>query len=88
MAKKKSALQQAASRRLQAIGMPKMSPQEMVHALYHAEQEGKVQRETQEDGTWGWRLPAQGDLPGQLIKPTAEMMEAYDMFARGEGHNH
>jgi hypothetical protein len=88
MAKKKSALQQAAARRLQAIGMPKMSPQEMVHALYHAEEEGKVKRETQEDGTWGWRLPSQGDLPGQLIKPNEEMMKAYEMFARGEGHNH
>jgi hypothetical protein len=88
MAKKKSALQQAAARRLQAIGMPKMTPHDMAHALYHAEERGQVTRETQPDGTWGWRLPTQGDLPGQLVTPTPEMLESIAMFARGEGHNH
>jgi hypothetical protein len=85
--KKKSALAEAASRRLVTIGMPKMTPQDVAHAMYHAEERGDVERVPTEDG-WAWLLPAQGGKERQLLKPTPEMLEHLGELAQGRGHNH
>jgi hypothetical protein len=87
--KKKSALQEAASRRLQAIGLPKMTPHDIAHAMFHAEERGEVERVPSDDPPgWAWLLPSQNGGERQRLHPTPEMLTAMDMFARGEGHNH
>ena len=83
--KKKTALAAAASRKLAGIGGPSMSPEEMAHALYHAEERGEVERAPLEDGTWAWVLPtAKGP---QMLKPTPEMLAALARFET-ESHDH
>ena len=86
--KKKSALQAAASRKLQAIGVPKMTPHELTHMLYHAEERGEVERVATDDGGWAWLLPPGTDGVRQQLKPTPEMLQALEGFAQGIGHNH
>ncbi len=83
---KKSALAAAASRKLATIGGPKMSPEDVAHVLWHAEQRGEVERVPLEDGSWAWLVPggAQGGQP-QMLKPTPAMLEMVDQFDR-EGH--
>lgn len=85
--KKPSALARAQSRRLQMIGMPKLNPEQITHALYHAEERGEVERETQEDGSWVWIVKNGPDGGPQRLAPTPEMVAAYERFARGEGHD-
>ena len=87
MAKKKrakSALAQAASKKLSGIGGPKMTAEDVAHVLWHAEQRGEVERVELEDGSWAWMLPGQGGQP-QMLKPTPEMLAILDGFER-EGH--
>ena len=88
MAKKKSALKASASRRMQMIGAPKLSPQQLAHAMFHAEERKEVERVTLDDGSWAWLLPEQPDGKRPMIQPTAEMLRALEGFARGEGHDH
>ncbi|WP_394822652.1 hypothetical protein [Pendulispora albinea] len=82
--KKKSALAAAASRRLASIGAPQMSPEQLAHALLHAEERGEAQRVPLEDGTWAWAMQ-DGNGQTRLLKPTPPMLEALDRFER-EGH--
>lgn len=84
--KKPSALAQAQSRRLQMIGMPKLNPEQIAHALFHAEERGEVTREPQDDGSWVWVIKNGPDGGPQKLAPTPEMVQAYERFARGEGH--
>jgi hypothetical protein len=87
--KKKSALAEAASRRLMAIGLPKMTSHDIAHAMYHAEERGEVERVASDEAPgWAWLLPAQGSMPRQRIQPTAEMLESLTQLAAGQGHNH
>lgn len=86
--KKKSALAAAASRKLQSIGVPKMTPHQLTHMLYHAEERGEVERVPTDDGAWAWLLPADKDGVRQQLKPTEEMLQALEGFAQGIGHNH
>lgn len=82
--KKKNALAAAASRKLASIGGPKMSPQDVAHVLWHAEQRGEVERVPLEDGSWAWVMHGPDGQP-QMLKPTPEMLEVLDGFER-EGH--
>lgn len=82
--KKKGALAEAAKRKLAKIAGPKMTPAEIAHALYHAEQRGEVERVPLEDGSWGWVLPGPDGKP-QLLKPTPEMLAVIAQF-EAEGH--
>ena len=87
MAKKKgkSALAAAASKKLASIGGPKMTPEDVAHVMWHAEQRGEVERVPLEDGSWGWLVPGkEGDKP-QMLKPTPAMLEVLDRFDR-DGH--
>ncbi len=82
--KKKSALAAAASRKLAGIGGPKMSPQDVAHVLWHAEQRGEVERVSLEDGSWAWVMNGPDGKP-QMLKPTPEMLQVLEGFER-EGH--
>lgn len=83
--KKKSALAAAASKKLANIGGPRMSPEEIAHALFHAEERGEVERMPLEDGTWAWVV--QGPKGPQMLKPTPEMLAALARFEH-EHHDH
>ena len=88
MAKKKSKLQEAASRKLQTLAQPKITPDQFAHAMYHAEERGEVERVTLDDGSWAWALP---DKTGkrQIVKPTPEMLAALHRFENDpSAHNH
>lgn len=82
---KKSKLSDAASRRLQTIGGPKLSPQELAHMLFHAEQSGEVERVPQDDGTFVYLLPPDKTGVRQSLKPTPEMVAAIDAY-HASGH--
>jgi len=82
--KKKSALAEAASRRLSKIGPTPMSVPQLVHYLMHAEERGEVQRVPLEDGTWAWAMQGPDGKP-QILKPTPEMLETLHRFET-EGH--
>jgi hypothetical protein len=82
--KKKSALAAAASRKLQGIGPKPMSPEDLVHALMHAEERGEVERTTFPDGSVGW-LTRGPDGKVQALKATPEMLAALHKFET-EGH--
>jgi hypothetical protein len=86
--KKTSALAAAASRRLSAIGESKMSPQDVAHSLFHAEERGDVERVTMDDGSWAWAMKPGPDGQRQILKPTPEMLAHLEDLARGIGHNH
>ena len=84
--KKGSALAAAASKRLARIGggEGKYSPEEIAHAMMHAEERGEAERVDLGDGSWGWRVQGpDGKL--QILKPTPEMLAALERFER-EGH--
>ena len=83
--KKQSALAAAASKKLAGIGGPRMSPEELAHVLFHAEQRGEVERVTLEDGSWAWAVD--NGKGKQILKPTPEMLVALERFAH-EDHNH
>lgn len=87
MAKKTSALAAAASRRLAMIGTPKYSEEELAHMMFHAEERGDVTRQTAEDGSWLWLLPANEEGHRPQLKPTPKMLVALEQFAKME-HNH
>ncbi len=82
---KPSALASAASRKLAGIGGPRMTPENMAHQLFHAEERGEVSRVTLEDGTWAWSV--QGPNGPQMLKPTPEMLAALARIEAGD-HNH
>jgi hypothetical protein len=84
--KKNSALAAAATRRLEKLGPApvKMSPEQITHALMHAEERGEVQRVTLEDGSWAWVMQGPDGKP-QVLKPTPEMLAALHRFET-EGH--
>lgn len=83
--KKPSALAAAASKRLARIGAP--DPGEVAHAMFHAEQNGEVERVPLEDGSWAWAVPDPQGGPTRLMKPTPEMLVMLAQFER-EGHPH
>jgi hypothetical protein len=84
--KKPNALATAATRKLAQIGAPKMSPEQLAHAMMHAESDGRAERVPLEngDGAWAWRIQGP-DGTAQLLKPTAEILAALARFER-EGH--
>ena len=45
---KKGKLAAAASKKLQSIGGPKMTPEDVAHVMFHAEQRGEVERRREE----------------------------------------
>lgn len=75
--KKKSALQEAASRRLARIGQP--DPEEIAHAMFHAEQRGEVQRVQLDDGSLAWQF-ADNDGQQRLMRITPPMLAALSRF--------
>jgi hypothetical protein len=81
--KKAGGLAAAATKRLERIGGPKMTPEQVAHALIHMEERGDAERVPLDDGTWGWRV--QGPQGVQILKPTAEMLAALERF-QTEGH--
>ncbi len=84
--KKSGALAQAASRKLARIGgeQAKHSPEEIAHAMMHAEERGEAERVDLEDGSWGWQVQTP-DGKVQILKPTPEILAALERFER-EGH--
>lgn len=84
---KKSALAQAATRRLQAIGMPKMDEEQIAHLMFHAEERGEVERVAEEDGGWAWLMPVDKDGHRARLRPTPKMLESLERFAHMD-HNH
>jgi hypothetical protein len=83
--KKTSPLAAAASKRLAGIGGPtKYSPEDVAHAMMHAEENGEAERVPLEDGSWGWRVRGPNGQD-QLLKPTPEILAALERFER-EGH--
>jgi hypothetical protein len=83
---KRNALATAASRRLATIGGPKMSPEDVAHVLWHAEQRGEVERVSLEDGSWAWVVPSQG--APQMLKPTPAMLAALERFETEDHGDH
>ncbi len=82
---KKSALQQAASKKLAGIGPKAPSPEHVAHMMLHAEERGEVTRVGLEDGSWGWAVPGK-DGTTQVLKPTPEMLEALARWEAGAAH--
>jgi hypothetical protein len=82
---KKGALATAASKKLAGIAGPKMTPEDVAHVLWHAEQRGEVERVPLEDGSWAWLVPAQKGGQPQMLKPTPAMLEVLERFEH-EGH--
>lgn len=82
--KKKGALAAAASKKLSQIGGPKMTPEQLAHAMMHAEDDGQAERVTLEDGSWAWRV-TMPDGTAQMLKPTPAILEALERFER-DGH--
>jgi hypothetical protein len=86
---KKSKLQEAASKRLQTLAAPKITPEQFAHAMFHAEERGEVQRVPLEDGSWAWALPVDKSGKRPIVKPTAEMLAALHQFETDpSSHNH
>jgi hypothetical protein len=85
--KPNSALAAAASRKLARIGTPQgtHSPDEIAHAMFHAEQRGDAERVTFEDGTWGWQLRTP-DGKVEILRPTPEIVAAVERF--DDSHHH
>lgn len=82
--KKPSALASAATRKLAQIGAPKMSPEQLAHAMMHAETDGRAERVPLDDGSWAWKIQGP-DGTQQLLKPTPEILAALERFER-DGH--
>ena len=82
---KKSALAAAASKRLARIGQP--DPEEVAHAMFHAEQRGDVRRVELDDGSWAWAFQ-DNDGQQRLLKPTPEMLVALSGFEADPHHGH
>jgi hypothetical protein len=83
--KKNGALAAAASRKLAGIGgQGKYTPEDVAHAMMHAEEDGQAQRVDLDDGTWGWRIQGPGGET-KILKPTPEILAALARFER-EGH--
>jgi hypothetical protein len=89
MAKKKSKLQEAATRRMQALAQPKITPEQFAHAMFHAEQQGQVERVPLDDGSWAWLLPVDKTGKRPIVKPTPEMLSALNRFETDpSAHDH
>jgi hypothetical protein len=82
--KKKSALANAASKKLASIGGARMTPEQLAHSMMHAEADGQAERVTLDDGSWAWRV-TMPDGEVRMLKPTPEILAALDRFER-EGH--
>lgn len=61
-----------------------MTPEQMAHAMLHAEERGEVERVPLEDGAWGWMMHGP-DGKAQILKPTPEILAALHRFET-EGH--
>ncbi len=70
--KKKSALAEAAKRRLEGIGSAPMNAEKAALAMLAAERAGYATRVSLDDGSWGWTVQ-NGDKE-QVVVPTAEML--------------
>jgi hypothetical protein len=82
--KKGGALAAAARKKLENIGPKPMTPEDVAHAMWHMEEQGRVQRVPLEDGTWAWAFRGQNGEP-QVLKPTPEMLRVIEHFESG-GH--
>ena len=82
--KKPNALATAATKKLAQIGAPKMSPEQLAHAMMHAETDGRAERVPLDDGSWAWKIQGPDGTP-QLLKPTPEILSALERFER-DGH--
>jgi hypothetical protein len=85
---KTGALAAAASRKLATIGGPKMTPEDVAHVLWHAEQRGEVERVPLEDGSWAWLVPGGKEGAPQMLKPTPAMLAVLDRFESGGHEEH
>ena len=82
--KKKSKLQQAAARKVAAIGQKKMSAFDIAHAMFHAEERGEVERVGLDDGSWGWLMPPDGSGQRPMMRPTPEVLAHLARIAGGD----
>jgi hypothetical protein len=89
MAKKKpTKLQQAARKRLEAIGNKPVSVRDVAHALYHLQQDGRTERVEMEAGTFGWTLPNDRGEP-MVVPETPELVAWLERFGADPGaHGH
>jgi len=87
--KKGNALAAAASKRLARIGARDpggMSPEDLAHTMFHAEQDGRAERVPTDDGGWAWQvMTPEGP---RLLKPTPEVLDALAQIEQGDHHHH
>jgi len=82
---KKSALQQAASKKLAGIGPATATAEQIAHMMVHAEERGEVTRVGLEDGSWGWARRRE-DGQTEVMRPTPEMLECLARWESGAQH--
>jgi hypothetical protein len=82
--KKKSALARAARKKLEQIGPARATPEEIAHAMFHAEEDGLVRRVWIDDERWVWTFNDPHGNP-RALEPTPEMLAALERF---EAHGH
>ena len=80
--KKKSALAEAATRRLERIGSEPMNAEKAALAMLAAERAGYATRIQLEDGSWGWTVESGGEK-NQVVVPTAEMLAVLERMDSG-----
>jgi hypothetical protein len=79
---KKSALAEAAKRRLEGIGSAPMNAEKAALAMLAAERAGYATRVQLDDGTWGWTVQNGADKE-QVVVPTAEMLAVLERMDAG-----
>jgi len=82
---KKSALQQAASKKLAGIGPAAPSAEQVAHMMVHAEERGEVSRVRLEDGSWAWARRRE-DGQTEIMRPTQEMLDCLARWEAGAAH--
>ena len=82
--KKKSALADAARKKLEKIGPPKATPEEIAHAMLHAEEDGLAKRVWIDEERWVWTFNGP-DGKQRALEPTPEMLAAMERWET-EGH--
>ena len=80
---KKSALSSAASKKLERIGVPKVTPEEFAHYMLHAEERGEATRVPLEEGGWVWKVTVEGKE--RTLTPTPEVITIFERMLK-EGH--
>lgn len=82
--KKGGALAAAAKKKLEKIGPAPPTPEEIAHAMLHAEQDGLAKRVWIDDEKWVWTFTGP-DGQQKALAPTPEMLAALERFET-EGH--